>query len=278
MLYSNSASEPIGTNLKLWRYLDFTKYVSMLDKKSLYFTRSDTLNDPFEGSYTKNIIDMRIGEITEETIEFCKKSDPTIDKQKLIEIDSMSNKMIKKLVYVNCWHNNEYESAAMWKSYLKSEEGVAIESSVERLWLSLKETKDIVFIGKVKYINYEKNSMSRDNLFIPFLHKRKSFEYENEIRLFLRMPWYELSGEVLNIYPDMEIPDIMKAENIMWTEERLGTLGVHIPIDLDALIEKIYVSPTAEDWFYDLVKSVSLKYGIEKEVLQSSLADKSPLF
>jgi hypothetical protein len=278
MLYVSEAFESISPNLKLWRYLDFTKFVSMLDKKSLYFSRLDTLDDPFEGSHTRNHIGTRIGKYTDELIEFCRSIDPTINNEKLSRIDSLTNKVQRELIYVNCWHNNEYESSAMWKSYLKGDEGVAIESSANRLLLSLKQTKDIIFMGKVKYIDYEKESITDEDKSIPFLYKRKSFEHKKEIRLNLRMPWHEIINGVLTTYPDMEIPDIMKAEDIMWTKERLGALGVYIPINLDALIEKVYVSPTAEDWFYDLVKSVSAKYCLKKEVVQSTLADGSPLF
>lgn len=34
----------------IWRYMDFTKFVSLLDKKTLYFTRSDKFDDKFEGA------------------------------------------------------------------------------------------------------------------------------------------------------------------------------------------------------------------------------------
>jgi len=40
---------------------------------------------------------------------------------------------MRRYVFVNPWHKNEFESAAMWKLYLKSEEGVAIRTTVERL-------------------------------------------------------------------------------------------------------------------------------------------------
>ena len=34
---------------------------------------------------------------------------------------------------VNCWHINEHESAAMWDLYLKSNEGIAIQSTYQKL-------------------------------------------------------------------------------------------------------------------------------------------------
>ncbi len=44
---------PDDPNIKVWRYLDFTKYVSLLETRSLYFSRSDRLGDPFEGSLSR---------------------------------------------------------------------------------------------------------------------------------------------------------------------------------------------------------------------------------
>lgn len=38
---------------KVWRYMDFTKFVSLLDKRELWFTRADELNDPFEGTLSR---------------------------------------------------------------------------------------------------------------------------------------------------------------------------------------------------------------------------------
>ena len=41
---------PSDTSIKLWRYMDFTKFVSLLDSNSLFFSRADLLGDPYEGS------------------------------------------------------------------------------------------------------------------------------------------------------------------------------------------------------------------------------------
>ncbi len=40
---------------KIWRYMDFTKFVNLLDTKSLFFVRSDKFDDPFEGLYPEKI-------------------------------------------------------------------------------------------------------------------------------------------------------------------------------------------------------------------------------
>lgn len=37
-------------NTKIWRYMTFAEFVSLLEKQSLFFCKSDLLGDPFEGS------------------------------------------------------------------------------------------------------------------------------------------------------------------------------------------------------------------------------------
>ena len=38
----------------------------------------------------------------------------------------------------------------------------------------------------VKYIDYEKDVIKGENKFLPFVHKRKRFQHEKELRLFIR--------------------------------------------------------------------------------------------
>ena len=50
---------PVNEKATIWRYLDFTKFVSLLDKRALFFSRTDKLGDPFEGSCAKRSIKER---------------------------------------------------------------------------------------------------------------------------------------------------------------------------------------------------------------------------
>lgn len=231
--------KPDDENIKIWRYLDFTKLVSQLDKQTLFFIRADKLSDPFEGSYSKANIKIR---------PRIYKDIPKESQEKISHV----YKEIKMSMFVNCWHINEGESAAMWKLYLKSDEGVAIQSTFKRLTESFNDyLEDEVHIGKVRYIDYENEWLPEGNLFYPFLHKRKSFEHEHELRAII-----------------LSIGD----EGIDLTRES-SDLGMYIPVNLDILIEKIFVSPTAPKWFNDLIISIVAKYNLKKEVIQSSLAN-----
>jgi len=65
-------SPPRNPSARIWRYMDFTKYVSLLDTGSLYFARSDKLEDPFEGSIARANLRLRpdvYKELTPEHLE-----------------------------------------------------------------------------------------------------------------------------------------------------------------------------------------------------------------
>jgi hypothetical protein len=58
--------------------------------------------------------------------------------------------------------------------------------------------------------------------------------------------------------------------------ENLGSIlpeGVAIPINLDVLIERILIAPTASDWIKELVEAITHKYGLTKIIKRSSLRE-----
>ena len=56
-----SFTRPDDQDAKIWKYLDFTKFISMLETDSLYFARADKLTDPHEGAFTRPGRPMRAG-------------------------------------------------------------------------------------------------------------------------------------------------------------------------------------------------------------------------
>lgn len=59
--------KPADENIKIWRYLSFAKYVSLLDRKTLFFRRVDRLEDKFEATLPKHIFGPNLeAQVTEE--------------------------------------------------------------------------------------------------------------------------------------------------------------------------------------------------------------------
>ncbi len=146
---------------------------------------------------------------------------------------------------VNCWHENDDESEAMWKLY-GGDSGIAIKTTFERLSKSLRCETDI-HIGNINYVDYKTTIISEANLFTSALNKRKSFEHEREVRVVA----HELDH-------DYEV-------------------GNYFEVDLNRLIHQVVVAPQSPEWFVNLVKSVTARYGLDVLVSKSSM-DAAPVW
>ena len=150
----------------------------------------------------------------------------------------------REKVVVSSWHINEYESFAMWQIFTQNSEGLAIQSTVGRLQKALEAEKDFKqYIGEVNYIDYKKEYIPFDDMFFPFLFKRKSFQYEREVRIIA-----DLSEQ------EIKIND-----------------GLKIDVDISQLIEKIYIHPKSENWYKKLVIELVDKLGFDFEIEKSDL-------
>jgi hypothetical protein len=233
-------------DLKLWRYLSLPKFMSLLEEKALYFTRADRFEDPLEGSYLSDQDPMG------EYVRYIAKGKATRDSEEEFDIKVIGGQPIRtlaeslrKFTIVNCWHINEHESDAMWKLYLDSAEGVAIQSSLDRLNRAFggKPNYNIV-IRPVVYLDYDKNEPPSTNALEPFFYKRKAYEHEQELRALI--PFFHPNGKEVDH-------------------------GAMIPVDLDQLIELVHVSPKAQSWFAVLIEKLLCRYNLDKPVKHSTL-------
>jgi hypothetical protein len=170
---------PSDRNAKIWRYMDLAKYLYFITYKSLFFSRIDKLDDPYEGSFPKIDKAKDLGWI--ESLALGEKA----MRQELIEKmkadDAKISKNMQKDNFLNCWHMNEYESMAMWRLYGEQNKSIAIQSTYEKLHNAVTE---YVTLGLVEYIDYEKDTMFEGKQYgAPiFFFKRKAFEFEHELR------------------------------------------------------------------------------------------------
>ncbi len=54
--HSNSKL-PGDLTKKIWRYMNFTKFVNLIDSESLFFCRADKFHDKWEGVFPKKMIE-----------------------------------------------------------------------------------------------------------------------------------------------------------------------------------------------------------------------------
>lgn len=219
--------------------MDFTKFVSLLVTKKLFFCRSDHFEDPFEGSYSKANIALR---------PQIYKDMPKEQLDTMLTTMSNFSRWVRGWTYINCWHANEHESAAMWKLYAQTNEAVAIETDYQQLATVLPEN---VYLGLVNYINYETDWLPEGNGFYPFTHKRTSFEHEMEVRAVVQdLPTTETGIQMNTINP---------------------LTGIQVDIDVASLVKCVHVSPTSPDWFHNIVQETSKKFEFAFDVKRSNL-------
>jgi len=244
-------------NQKIWRYMDFSKYVDLLTTSALYFTRADKLEDPYDCSSMQFSVDAH------------KQLPPAPPEGK--ERTRQVNTFERLFVYLNCWHMNDHQSAALWKLYSENKyETIAIQttfgkfkSEIENKW----SRDGGPLISKVKYdpknAGESIDGVPGAKLFRFFsveeiIYKRPSFEHEKELRAFI-----------------FQRCDKLKENNTLRNEAHLEKLMkerdefIRIPIDPAQLIEKVYVSPLAKDLFVELVKNISGE--LKDRVLRSDL-------
>ena len=262
-IYTNSHNRPNtipAPDAKLWRYMDLAKFLSMLEDGALFFTRLDHFVDKFEGtlglkSNEKAWVEHELG-WRKKWIELEHKS-----KGEAIYPEDLENETKKTFAkyreniakyrisnYVSCWHQADTESEAMWQLYTRdSKQGIAIQTTFERLYKTLPASPQSDF-GLVKYIDFaEYNNGTPGKQFHIYdapWYKRKSFEHEKEFRVIVH--------------------DDCKPAFRDWNKK--------IPVDINTLIENIYVSPDADEWFVKLLKDILRhRYGLYLPVQQSQL-------
>jgi len=240
---------PPDTAAKIWRYMDFTKFVAMLDSAALFFCRVDLLGDPFEGSVP------RANEDYWKALREEHGGDEAILQSNKAFLGNMA-RFSRQRTYVNCWHVNEHESAAMWQLHSREDASIAIQSRCLLLQQCLPAH---VSVGLVRYTDYDKEPIPPFNILDYCLHKRKSFEHERELRALI----WTLEADA-------------KTREPAWTVEP-GQPGILVPVNLATLIETIYVAPGCPLWFEELVGKVTRRFGLSLPVKRSKIADRPML-
>lgn len=274
----------------IWHYMDFTKFVTILDYSALFFSRVDLFDDTYEGllpdldKTIKHISQIIYEQGIKEDLknpENCRDKNKHFISKEIEQSVKDSFDFFRKHTAANCWFKGD-ESAAMWKLYSSELTGVALKTTFKRLHDSfLYDINKLVF-SEVTYISdsndylnsfnriFNANKEKEENLDIagltgkiiekainPYFLKRNCFSAEKEVRAIIQKPVHHY---------DMTQDEIRS----IWAEE----VGEYIPVDVETLIDEVYVSPKAPEWFKNQVKSVLNQYGyfnLTSRVIKSDL-------
>jgi hypothetical protein len=219
----------------LWRYLDAAKLFDFLENSTLFFCRADHFTDKFEGAFTPSL--------RQQICEGHARGEIGYDYEQF-------KRRMRESVFINCWHRNQDDSAAMWALYGKSDCAVALTTTVGQLADTLACVDEhAISIARVDYVKHwsdPKLDVSPDYSRI-FAYKTKAYEYEKEVRVIIDR-----------------------------TRHADGTPppnpGIVVPVDTARLLRSIVIAPDAPPWFQQLVRQSAGRYGVRAPVRRSRLA------
>jgi hypothetical protein len=217
----------------LWRYLDAAKFLDLIHTQKLFFTRGDQFEDKFEGAFTDSI----------------KKAIEKSYKDNQIDFTYAEfKKRLRERVFLNCWCASSDDIMAMWNIYGRSPTALAITTTVAKLRNSISNIGHGVTIKKVSYIKHWRDpKLDTKPYSNVFAYKVKAYAFEKEVRVIIDRFHEEFDSEI-------------------------SETSMRVSIPLDKLLRSIVVAPEAPEWFLDLIKDVTTKYGVRAPVRRSKLA------
>ena len=230
----------------LWRYMGLTKFLSLLNRRALFFSLVSDMEDSHEGFIYP--------------LPSTEEGDP--DEGARDGLTLLSATIRTSLI--SCWTKSEYESTLMWEKYA-GKEGVAIRTTLQGLKDSFTSVeKDKARFGRVAYVDYKSEILRLD--VAPLYHKRMEYREESEVRVVLPGP--VLDADKYAYY--RQGPNLMDV-NILLDPDVYKHRGRYVPVDLGILVKEVVLPPKATFWFSEVVES-SIRNALGNvPVIQSSV-------
>ena len=296
----------LSSDKTIYRYMDFAKFVNLLQTEELHFHQAADFEDRFEGSVPEIIEQARKREYEQAEAEGRMGPDGH-------QIHAEINKCLRRFTYLNCWHMKEDESVAMWEKYGGSDRAVAIKTTVEDFTVALNRDPDHdIYFERVEYRPYSSDHEATPDIdeidldemdprffltreahsLVPFVYKRKGFEYEEEMRAIIQEPPVDPELNSTIIVTDGEERrvgyqiDTEQEPQYLDTRKENPNKGLNIPIYLDALIDTVHFAPDAPGWFKSTVENVLgncevlMEESEVDDIIQDSIMDhdREPVF
>jgi hypothetical protein len=218
----------------LRRYLDLPKFIDFLRTEELFLGQASGFEDCLEGTMPEGV-----RRSIREHPDYLKAFGDPVKRENIN----------KDRTYLGCWTLGAKDNMALWKLYGRSNESIAITTTVERLSLVAPEWSKFgkVSVKKICYINHAgptpNGIYSFDDGVFGFKHLAYSFEKEVRIIVSSKFPEGGVSPPP----------------------------ALRVPVKIDSFLRTVVVAPEAGDWFYDLVKDIALKYNVGNRVRRSAL-------
>lgn len=221
---ADPTTNPTDDSRRVWRYMNFARFVWLLQKKQLWLSRADLLGDPWEVTPSYE----QVAQARRVTWSVIEPAYPIGRNPLKEEIENWRGR-----TFVNCWTEQKHESHALWRVYCGPTEGVAIRTTLARLRHSVGDLP----VDRVVYRDPELRPLGRDILLTEplaleklALEKRPMFAYEHEVRIISRRP------------------------------EPSSDLGYPLAWDPAKVLEYVYVHPDADSAFMETVQEIVTQY------------------
>jgi hypothetical protein len=255
----------------LWRFVDYSKFIWILQNQSLYFARADTFSDPYEGFPPVKHLEQKYSNSRRRRNEINERLSSGDGGEPLPEIavDEFlaSYRMFRKSSFLNCWYSSdeESESIAMWKQYLNSGDGVAVKTNYSDFLDSIKcDMSEDMYAGEVEYVDYESHEFAESNIFKCYLLKQKEYNYENEVRFLIYSPPPSSNDKELKPGGTLDL---------RWDGQPKGIL---LNVDLEDMIEEVVISPFSPEWVTkEQLECLLARHRVDIEVSES-IVNKGP--
>lgn len=167
--------QPANREITIWRYMRASHFFWLIEHQRLFMARAVAMRDSREGTIPLGSL-----EGWEQMIANASGDDLRNRLRDNFERFKQFYLMIRDGAFINCWHLNTDINPRMWDLCTLDGESVAVRSTYERLAHAL---PDHVFLGKVRYIDYENGELPLPNLLHVVMHKHEDeFKEEAEVR------------------------------------------------------------------------------------------------
>jgi hypothetical protein len=220
----------------LWRYLSLTRFIGLLERRKLWFSRMDEFEDPMEGTFT----DSELKYLERLPVVPSPRGPESIGKSYLQLIE-----MTRTSSYVSCWREGPYESMAMWGIYGKGDVTVAIKSNVEKLKNAFATYEREVYLSRVEYMPWADTASWPNNSIAHCFRKDESYSFETEVRAVISCV--------------AEDPRINSARR-----------GLELDFEPSSLIAEVVIGPREQAETVKLVETVLERHGLKVLVTASN--------
>lgn len=285
-------------DFKIVRYMNLAKFLSLITTSSLHFCNFYSLkeSDPFEGEINQKDIDFIIGDFLQKHyIE----PNNFLHRSEIINAEKKIRNIVINSILINCWRILESDSYAMWKLYSDLEYGIAITTTTSKLY---EATNPLIInrfsqIQEVSYKNYQQENIIADHhlfdaLLLDYNQILNYDDYINNPQKYANDPNKEaVDNFILNFWQralafytplifskrkEFEYERELRVATIITLNDRgsnnnQSLESLKIPINLNTLIDEIFIPTNAPTWFRETIDDIVKKYGINKTIYQSNL-------